>query len=405
MRMLFTSTPGYGSFHPAMALARAARVEGHDVAFATSEERRAVIERYGLRFFPAGEGAAKMRALTVERYPDLRLPGMGAGAPSIDRESRKRARRLFFGDVYVEAMLPGLLEAIRGWQPDVLIRTHLAYAGWIAAEECGIPYVTVEEYASGEPGWSEEDMRSTLSGWRERRGLTPDPELARLHHFLMLAPFPPSLRHADSPFGATARRTTPLIFSESTDDVLPEWVRSLPRQPIVHASLGTVVDRLDLLRAIVEGAANEPYTLILATGPSNDPATFGPLPQNVRASAYIPHSLLLPRCDALITHAGAGTLIASIDAGLPMVFVPLFGDQPANAECAAAAGAGIVLDHATLSKDAVRDAVRAVLRDGRYRSAVEALRREIAALPSHGEAIGWIAGVARTKAPITSGST
>ena len=301
-------------------------------------------------------------------------------------------------------MLPGLLEAIGRWQPDVLIRAHLAFAGWIAAEECGIPFVTVEEYASGEPGWFEEDMRATLSGWRERRGMPPDPELARLHYFLMLSPFPPSLRHADSPFGATARRIKPLIFSESTDEALPEWIDTLPGQPIVHASLGTVVgDRLDLLRVIVEGAADEAYKLILATGPTNNPATFEPLPPNVRAAAYIPHSLLLPRCDAIITHAGAGTLIASINAGLPMVLVPLFGDQPTNAACAAAAGAGIVLDHATLTPESVRDATRAVLTEPRYREAVQALRDEIDALPSHTDAVRWIAQIAETKAPLRVG--
>lgn len=402
--MLFTSTSGFGSFHPAMALAQAAHRASHDVAFATSEERRVVIERAGLRFFPAGYDAAKMRALTAERYPNLRLPGAG-GIPPVDDESRRRARRLYFGDVYVEAMLPGLMDAIHRWQPDILIRTHLAYAGWIAAEECGIPYVTVEEYSSGEPGWGDGNMSPTLNGWRERRGLTPDPALARLNHYLMLVPFPPSLRHADSPFGATARRIAPLIFSESTEDVLPEWVEALPGQPIVHASLGTVAVRLDLLRTIVEGAADEPYTLILVTGPFNDPAALGTLPRNVRVAAYIPHSLLLPGCDALVTHAGAGSLIASINSGLPMVLVPLFGDQPANAECAAAAGAGIVLDPAALTPDAVRDAVRAVLHDGRYRTAVEALQREIEALPSHDEGIGWIAKVARTQAPLPSATT
>lgn len=405
MRMLFTSTAGFGSFHPVMALALAARAEGHDVALSTSEERSAVIERSGLMFFPAGEGSAKVRMLPTERYPDLWLPGTGGGAPPADNdESRKRALRSLFGDVYVEVMLPGLLEAIRRWQPDVLVRAHLAYAGWIAAEECGIPCVTVEEYASGEPGWSQENMDSTLNNWRERRGLQSDPGLSRLHHYLMLVPFPRSLRHADSPFGATSRRIKPLIFNESTDDVLPEWVETLPAGPIVHASLGTVnVDRPDLLRVMVEGAADEPYTLILATGPSSSPATFGPLPSNVRVAAYIPHSLLLPRCDAIITHAGAGTLIASINEGLPMVLVPLRGDQPPNAECAAAAGAGIVLDHATLTPASVRDATRAVLAERRYRDAVRALRDEIDALPSHADAVGWIAQIAKTKEPMQAG--
>jgi MGT family glycosyltransferase len=318
----------------------------------------------------------------------------------MDEEGRMRATRFLFGDVYVEAMLPGLLEAMQTWQPDVLIRAHLAYGGWIAAEECGVPCVTVEEYASGIPGWERANLRSILNGTRERRALRPDPELARLHHYLLLAPFPPSLRHAESPFGETARRIRPLIFSDSIEVAGADWMEALPNGPVVHASLGTVNDRPELLRAIIEGLADEPLTLVLATGPLSDPTAFEPLPANVRAAAYISHSKLLPRCDAIITHAGAGTLIASVHAGLPMVLVPLFGDQPPNAECAATAGAGIVLDHATLTPESVRDAVRAVLRDGRYRSAVEALQVEIAALPSHAEAVGWIAQVARTRAPL-----
>jgi MGT family glycosyltransferase len=166
-----------------------------------------------------------------------------------------------------------------------------------------------------------------------------------------------------------------------------------------------VVDRLDLLRTIVEGAANEAYTLILATGPSNDPTALGPMPSNVRTVPYLSHALLLPHCDAVITHAGAGTLIASIDAGCPMVFVPLFGDQPANAERAAAAGAGIVLDRDALSPGIVREAVRAVLRDEGYRLAVGRLQREIAGLPTHVEAVGWIAEIARTRTPLPTIAT
>jgi MGT family glycosyltransferase len=397
MRMLFTSTPGFGSFHPVMALAIAARDEGHDVAFATSEERRAVIERAGLAFFRASESLANMMTLRRERYPDLVMP-------PVDDDGVKLGRRFFFGDIYVEVMLPGLVDAIQSWRPDVLIRSHLAYAGWIAAEECGIPHVTVEEYASGVQDWDAANVSPTVNSWRTKRGLQPDPDLAGLQRYLVLAPFPPSLRHTASPFGATARRIKPLIFSESTDDVLPEWMDALPAQPIVHASLSTGPNPADLLRAIIEGAAGEDYALILATGPFSDPAMFAPLPPNVRTAAYIPHSLLLPRCDAIITHAGAGTLIASIHAGLPMVLVPLFGDQPTNAECAAAAGAGIVLDHATLTPKSVREATRAVLGDRRYRAAVEELRREIDRLPSHAEAVGWIAEIARTRAPLASGA-
>jgi MGT family glycosyltransferase len=174
----------------------------------------------------------------------------------------------------------------------------------------------------------------------------------------------------------------------------------LPAGPVVHASLGTVVGRPDILHAIIEGLADEPIALVVASSPTQDPATFEPLPDNTRIAQYLPHSLLLPRCDAMITHAGAGTLIASIDAGLPMVLVPIGGDQPRNAEMAAAVGAGIMLDPATLTPEDVRDATRSVLTDHRYRESVESLRREIDTLPSHEDAVNWIEVVGRTKKPL-----
>ncbi len=130
---------------------------------------------------------------------------------------------------------------------------------------------------------------------------------------------------------------------------------------MVHASLGTIHDRPDVLGIIAEALADEPLTLILVSGPGRDPASLGPLPPNVRVARYIPHAQLLPRCDAIITHAGAGTLIAAIDAGLPLVMVPLEGDQLPNAERAAAAGAGVVLPALELTPTLIRDATRTVL--------------------------------------------
>lgn len=43
----------------------------------------------------------------------------------------------------------------------------------------------------------------------------------------------------------------------------------------------------------------------------------------------IPHRWLFPRMNAVVHHCGAGTTAASIRAGVPVVPVPFFGDQPA----------------------------------------------------------------------------
>ena len=391
IRMLFCSIAGLGSLHPLIALAREARAAGHDVAIATTDLQGSMIERLGFQFFPAGPNP---RAEMLRRHPDVPVP-------PVDEEGLRRVIQFMFGGVLVELMLPGLLDACRSWRPDIVVRGHIALAPVIAAEELGIPYATIEEASSGE--LNEAMFTEPVARWRSERGLPPDPQLASIRRYLWLVPFPPSLRHEEASFGPTARRIQPLTFNESQESPPPEWLDALPAGPVVHASLGTFARRPELLRIIVQGLADESFTTVVATGTPTMAETLGTLPPNVIAVPFVPHSLLLPRCNAFITHAGAGSLIAGIMNGLPMVFIPLFGDQPPNAECAAAAGTGIMLDAAKLSAQLVRDATRAVLGDPRFRDSVRRVQDEANALPDHRQAVRWLEYVAehRSTPPAT----
>jgi len=384
MRMLFSSVAGFGSLHPLIALARAARTAGHDVAIATGEVQRSTIERLGFAFLPAGPNPL---AEMLRRHPDVPVPPVGD-------EGGRQVMQLMFGGIYAELMLPGLLAACRAWRPEVIVRGHLALAPMIAAEELDIPHVAIEEASSGELATREAMLAEPLERWQRERRLPAHLDLASLRRYLWLVPFPPSLRHDGAPFGPTARRIQPLIFNEKHDSIPPTWLDALPTGPVVHVSLGTFAQRPELLRKIVDGLAEEPFTVVLATGPATVAEALGTLPANVISVPFVPHSLLLPRCDALITHAGAGSLITGIMAGLPMVLVPLFGDQPPNAACAVRAGAGIMLDADTLSPQSVRCATREVLAEPRYRESVQRVRAEAKGLPDHAEAVRWLEHVA-----------
>jgi MGT family glycosyltransferase len=225
-----------------------------------------------------------------------------------------------------------------------------------------------------------------------------------LHRYLALIPFPPSLRDPAAPLPPTARRIKPLIFNESGDEKLPEWINSLPPLPVVHATFGTVVDRPDLLRIIIEGLADEQVNLILVTGRGRDPAQLGALPKNVWVAEYIPHAKFLHRCHAIIHHAGAGTLIAAVEAKLPMVLIPLFGDEPRNAARAVAVGLGQLILPSDLTSQAIRHATLEVLTDPSYRQNLESVHKEIESLPSVDQAVTWIESVARERRPFPSDS-
>ena len=54
MRVLFSTLPASGHWHPLVPFAAALRTAGHEVAFATAPDRFAAISALGFACFPAG---------------------------------------------------------------------------------------------------------------------------------------------------------------------------------------------------------------------------------------------------------------------------------------------------------------------------------------------------------------
>ena len=103
------------------------------------------------------------------------------------------------------------------------------------------------------------------------------------------------------------------------------------------------------------------------------------------------HALLLPRCDVVITHGGYGSVMACLDAGVPMVVIPLAGgDQAGNANRCAALGVARVVPSDQHTPEAIRAAVRDVLADPRYCEQASRLRNQIRALPGAEHTVGLL---------------
>ena len=88
-------------------------------------------------------------------------------------------------------------------------------------------------------------------------------------------------------------------------------------------------------------------------GPSGDQ------PANVQVAEFIPQEELLPRCAAVVSHAGSGTFLAALSAALPQLLLPQAADQWLNAEAGASGGVALRLMPDELSVTSVRDAARA----------------------------------------------
>ena len=167
--------------------------------------------------------------------------------------------------------------------------------------------------------------------------------------------------------------------------------------------LGTYFGRTPgVFAAILAGLRDEPLNLILTIGRDLDPAAFGPQPASVHIERYIPQSLLLPSCAAVVSHCGSGTLYAALDHGLPLVNIPIAADQPENAARCAELGVGVTVGPDERTPEAIRAAVREVLAAPAYRRNAERVRDEMAALPGPEHAVVLLERLATEGRPIVS---
>jgi UDP:flavonoid glycosyltransferase YjiC (YdhE family) len=87
----------------------------------------------------------------------------------------------------------------------------------------------------------------------------------------------------------------------------------------------------------------EDIEVVVTVGELNDPAALGVQPANVHVERWFQLAALLPHCDAVVCHAGSGTTLAALAAGLPLVLVPQGADQFTNADACQRAGVARVL--------------------------------------------------------------
>ena len=95
----------------------------------------------------------------------------------------------------------------------------------------------------------------------------------------------------------------------------------------------------------------------------------------------VPQLEVLPLCDVFVTHGGMGSIMESVMFGVPMVVIPAFGDQPANADNVQKLNMGITFQRPreTLGAESLGKAISQLLDptlSEEYRAAMRPRRRE-----------------------------
>lgn len=378
MRILFSSLASHGHTFPLIPLALAARDAGHEVVFATGEDLLPSLHLAGLATAVAGIG---IRAAFGEAAGGaIRRP------QEVSEEDRNELMRQVFGVVLPRRFVADLAPVIAEHGPDLVVAEIGNPGAGIAARLAGVPVVTHAFGRGSAPGGGSfsDLIAGPLQTVYAELGLDAPagPAVGATDRYLDI--YPPSLQ--DPAFAASVPDRVllrPVAYAEPGP--LPAIVTAASDRPLVYLTLGTAFGSPDVLREAVTGLAGTGARVLVAAGPTVDPADLGELPAGVAVEAWVPQADVLPYADLVVHHGGSGTTLGALAAGVPQLFLPQGADQFVNAEAVVAAGAGSAVAPDACSADAVGLQAKALLADEEVRRAAARVAQEIARMPSPAE--------------------
>ncbi|MEV4646435.1 glycosyltransferase [Saccharopolyspora sp. NPDC049357] len=379
VRIVLTAMPAYSHLVPLLLpVGRQLRDAGHDVRVATSEAMAETIEQAGLR---------PVVLLDLVTMRDLAADPQRFGAKGLTDVAERRGTETLgvtpevFGGNFIGVLGrhfgEKLLEHVE--RPDLIVREATEFGGYYAAEKWGIPNAVIDISPMAPFG----DVLDEINAGRAHFGLDPVDDPWQPMSAFRAGVVPETFY----PDGARLESAHHYRIPDGDAQRLDPAVADLPDRPLVLASLGSnapmmLGERPQLLDTIIEALGKLPVTGVVALGANRDPGEWtGVRAENVHLTSFVQQQTLLPACDAFITHCGFNSTRESLYAGVPMVGLPMFAEQPNNATRITEIGAGLAFNIEDVSVPLLHEAVSRVLEEPSFRSAARGAQRRVMALP------------------------
>lgn len=425
-RLLFTCWPFVGHVLPQLSIASALRAAGHEVAFYTGPTARALIEPEGFEVFGfdhVDEDAAYGSMSSREGGSQPGLAGL--------RDTQRTLREWLVETI--PAQLADTEPILAAWKPDVVVTDLSMWAPIVILwEATPVPVVLSSTFMgpmtpgrdappfgfglkpptsfmgrlaaralSGGTDLAAKGLRRRVDELRADRGLPPlgcsvNAFTGRLP--LYLVGTIPELDYDRADVPASVSYVGPCIWNPPPSPDAAAWLDAVATgRPWVHVTESTLRHGDPfLLRAAARGLGGAPLEVILTTGRQREASSLdlGPLTSNVHVTPWLNHTELLPRCAAMVTAGGTGSVMAALRAAVPLVVVPSAWDQPDNARRVVEAGVGVRLAPRRCTPEALRAAVEHVLGDPGFAERARRIADRLADSPGPGGAAALLASVA-----------
>lgn len=380
-RFLFVVPPLVGHVNPTVGVAAALVERGHQVAWAGAAEP--VRHLVGLD--------AAVYSCAVPQFANTPPPGLLGPA-----WLKFLCERYFIP--LAEAMVPGVMEAVERFAPDALVVDQHTFAGGLVAQRSGLPWATSATTSaeftnplSGTPkveAW----LHQHMTNLGHHFGAPDEGVDLRFSPHLALVFSTAELLGSTDHLGSQVRLVGPSIVARPSSGDFP-WGWLDGGRPAVLVSLGTVNDDTGarFLNECAQTLAADRNRQAVIVDPAG---MLGAVPEHVLVRRTVPLLDLLPHLDAVVCHAGHGTVCEALSHGLPLVVAPIRDGQPIVAQQVVNAGVGIRLRFARATAAQIGPAVEAVLTEPSYRQAAQRVRESFRAAGGAAAGAGYLAELA-----------
>lgn len=416
-RILIATTPAAGHVMPFVPLAKALVARGHDVRWYTASKFRPHVEGTGARFEPYKRARDLDDARLDEQFPErTQLHGLAKLKHDMKRVFIDAAPDQLLdiraiadsspADIVVHdtTMLGALFHHEQGGPPSLCLGvTPLVLSSRDTAPfGLGIPprpsllgrlrnrllnaFVEKLAFRDVQTHWLETRARLNLpaTGWWMNH-------VTRATRYLQ--PTVPSFEYPRGDLAGNVELIGVMPSEHAANVPQPDfWDELDDARPVVHVTQGTLANTTPhLIAPTLEALADEDVLVVISTG--NRPAEqlgLTQLPKNARVAPFLSYPDFLPKVSVMITNGGYGGVQTALRHGVPLIVAGDSEDKPEVAARVAWSGAGLNLKTGRPKPDAIRQAVRTILADPRYRTRARALATEYSSYDALGRTISLI---------------
>jgi UDP:flavonoid glycosyltransferase YjiC (YdhE family) len=376
-KILFTCQPIESHVRPLVPVVAACMRQGNEVVVAApSTFGDRIGSTYGLPYVQAGRDWTTDPGVT-ELFAGLLSEGN-------DEFNRQLFTRFMAGPPTLK-MACDVLEFAKHWGPDVIMHDCSEFGGYLAAVKLGIPHISLDNGLIRLVRDLHGTYAPVLTEHRRALGLDDEPDTPGSHRYRIATPAPGDFLLHDFGEVLSFQHVSP----SRTGEHLPAWMTRIPDdRPLIYVSLGSLgpcapslaESVLKAYDVILDVLSDYRCTAIVAVGRDNV-KRFSNLPEHILIMANAPQPLLLRVADLYIGHGGFGGLREAIDAAVPILILPFFADQPANATRCTELGLGVTHNPLTVTAGEVHTSVTKMLGESSYKNQMRALQRRALALP------------------------